>query len=55
MPQCLIPNCLDDANYFLGIRLRRPDDAQRAHVTAIWAPDCDAYFMRKSCFARICN
>lgn len=43
MPQCLIPNCPNDAIYYLGIRLRRPADAQRPAGTAIWAPDCDAY------------
>lgn len=43
MPQCLIPNCQNDAVYYLGVRLRRPADAQRAAGTAIWAPDCDAY------------
>jgi hypothetical protein len=43
MPQCLIQNCPNEAIYFLGVRLRRPADTQRAHGTAIWAPDCDAY------------
>jgi len=31
MPQCLIPNCENEANHNLGARLRRPD------TTAIWA------------------
>jgi hypothetical protein len=37
MPQCLIPNCPNNAENNLGIRCRRPD------TTAIWAPNCDAY------------
>ena len=37
MPQCLIPNCQNDARHNLGIRCRRPE------TTAIWAPNCDAY------------
>jgi hypothetical protein len=39
---CLIPNCNNEAIYYIGIRLRRPADAQRAAGTAIWAPDTDA-------------
>ena len=37
MPQCLIPECPNDAEHNLGVRLRRPD------TTAIWAPNCDAF------------
>lgn len=37
MPQCLIPNCPNNAVHNLGVRLRRPDG------TAIWAPNCDAF------------
>lgn len=45
MPQCLIPNCQNDAPYFLGIRLRRPANPMRdlAYGSAIWAPECEAY------------
>ena len=43
MPQCLIPNCPNEAPYYIGIRLRRPADANRPAGTAIWAPDCEAY------------
>lgn len=37
MPQCLIPNCQNNATNNLGIRCRRPD------TSAIWAPNCNAY------------
>lgn len=37
MPQCLIPNCPNNAQHNIGIRCRRPN------TTAIWAPNCDAY------------
>lgn len=37
MPQCLIPQCQNDANNNIGIRLRRPD------TSAIWAPNSEAY------------
>lgn len=37
MPQCLIPNCPNNANHNLGIHCRRPE------TTAIWSPNCDAY------------
>ncbi len=37
MPQCLIPNCQNNALHNLGIRCRRPA------TTAIWAPNCNAY------------
>lgn len=37
MPQCLIPNCQNNAEHNLGIRCRRPD------TSAIWAPNCDAF------------
>lgn len=37
MPNCIIPNCQNEANHNLGIRLRRPE------TTAIWAPNCDAF------------
>lgn len=37
MPQCIIPNCTNDARNNLGIRCRRPE------TTAIWAPNCDAF------------
>jgi hypothetical protein len=37
MPQCLIPNCTNNASHNLGIRCRRPE------TTAIWAPNCDAF------------
>lgn len=37
MPQCLIPNCTNDARHNLGIRCRRPE------TSAIWAPNCDAF------------
>ena len=37
MPQCLIPNCHNNAEHNLGIRCRRPN------TTAIWAPNCNAY------------
>lgn len=43
MAQCLIPNCPNDAIYYLGVRLRRPANDHRPSGTAIWAPDCDAY------------
>lgn len=37
MPQCLIPNCQNDAQNNISIRLRRPD------TTAIWAPNTEAF------------
>jgi hypothetical protein len=37
MPNCLIPNCPNNAEHNLGIRCRRPD------TTAIWAPNLNAY------------
>lgn len=37
MPTCLVPNCPNNAQHNLGIRLRRPE------TTAIWAPNCDAF------------
>lgn len=43
MPQCLIPNCSNEAIYFIGVRLRRPKDAQRPVGTAIWAPNSRGY------------
>jgi len=41
MTQCLIPNCKNDAEHNLGVRLRRPD------TTAIWAPNCDAFLCKE--------
>ena len=37
MPQCLIPNCQNDATNNIAIRLRRSD------TTAIWAPNSEAH------------
>jgi hypothetical protein len=37
MPQCLIPNCPNNATNNFGIRLRRED------TTAIWAHNTTAY------------
>jgi hypothetical protein len=37
MPQCLIPNCQNNAEHNIGIRCRRPN------TSAIWAPNCNAY------------
>lgn len=37
MPQCLIPNCNNNARHNIGIRCRRPE------TSAIWAPNCDAF------------
>lgn len=37
MPNCLVPNCENNGNHNLGIRLRRPE------TSAIWAPNCDAF------------
>jgi hypothetical protein len=37
MPQCIIPNCQNNAEHNIGIRCRRPD------TSAIWAPNCDAF------------
>lgn len=37
MAICLVPECENDADHNLGIRLRRPN------TSAIWAPNCDAF------------
>ncbi len=37
MPQCLIPNCANNAENNISIRCRRPD------TTAIWAPNTEAF------------
>jgi hypothetical protein len=37
MPNCLIPNCQNDATNNIAVRLRRDD------TTAIWAPNSEAY------------
>jgi hypothetical protein len=37
MPQCLIPNCPNNAENNISIRCRRPD------TSAIWAPNTVAY------------
>lgn len=37
MATCLVPDCENDADHNLGIRLRRPN------TSAIWAPNCNAY------------
>ncbi|WP_276974348.1 hypothetical protein [Flavobacterium filum] len=37
MPQCLIPNCPNNATNNISIRLRRED------TTAIWAPNSEAF------------
>lgn len=37
MPQCLIPNCTNDANNNISIRCRRPN------TSAIWAPNTVAF------------
>jgi hypothetical protein len=40
---CLVPNCQNNAPYFIGIRLRRPKKGTRPSGTAIWAPNTEAY------------
>lgn len=37
MPQCLIPNCQNNAENNISIRCRRPD------TSAIWAPNTEAF------------
>jgi hypothetical protein len=37
MPQCLIPNCPNNAENNISIRCRRPD------TSAIWAPNTEAF------------
>lgn len=37
MPQCLIPNCQNNAQNNISIRLRRSD------TSAIWAPNSEAF------------
>lgn len=37
MPQCIIPNCTNNAVHNISIRCRRPD------TSAIWAPNTHAF------------
>ena len=41
---CIVPDCSNRADKKLGIRLRRPQQPDRASVgTAIWAPETGAF------------
>lgn len=37
MPTCIIANCNNNADNYIGVRLRRPD------TSAVWAPNTEAY------------
>lgn len=47
MEKCIIPGCPHEGGNQLGIRCRRPD------TTAVWAPNCNVFFVQRTCRKRM--